>query len=161
MDMIGISDAIASTALSDTLKTYAWIIPSVQSIHILAIAAIMASIAMLNLRLAGVIGRGQSALEMTRRFLPWVWMALPVSALTGLILTIAEPERELGNSLFWYKMLLLLVAVLLTIPVQKLIEDKAVADHPAGSRLALRVLAVVSLGLWVGIVFCGRWIAYT
>jgi len=160
MDIKGICDWIARTAASNFIKDTTWVIPTVQSIHILAIAALLASMAMLDLRLAGFIGRQQSTRELARRFLPVLWWALPVLLATGILMITGEPARELLNRLFWIKMGALACALLLTIPMQRLAADARLAELPRARRNVLRSIACVSLLLWMVIVFCGRWIAY-
>ena len=60
-------------------RTPSWVVPTVQSVHILAIAIVMSSIAMLDLRLAGFIGRDAiDAGAHQARFYPWIWGALVV-----------------------------------------------------------------------------------
>ena len=160
MDLKSVCDWIAATATSNFIKDATWVIPTVQSIHILAIAALLASMAMLDLRLAGVIGREQSTRQLARRFLPVLWRALPVLLGTGIVMIAGEPSRELLNRFFWIKMSTLLVALLLTIPMQRLVTEARLMDLPRGRRNTLRAIALLSLLLWMVIVFCGRWIAY-
>jgi len=160
MDLKSACDWIAATATSNFIKDATWVIPTVQSIHILAIAALLASMAMLDLRLAGVIGREQSTRQLARRFLPVLWRALPVLLGTGIVMIAGEPSRELLNRFFWIKMSTLLVALLLTIPMQRLVTEARLMDLPRGRRNTLRAIALLSLLLWMVIVFCGRWIAY-
>lgn len=154
------SARLATTSISLSIQTHEWVIPTIQSIHILAIAIVMASIAMLNLRLAGFIGHQQSVQQMAHRFLPWVWWALPVLLITGSIMITGEPDRELLNRFFWYKMTMLVTVVLLTIPLQRLLEDRPFRALPVTKRMVIRGLALASLMLWLAIIFCGRWIAY-
>jgi hypothetical protein len=73
---------------------------------------------------------------------------------------LGEPQRELLNTLFWTKMALILGAVLTTAPVRKMVEDCRFRDLPPAKQQTIRALAAVSLLLWVGVVICGRWIAY-
>ena len=160
MDLKSACDWIAATAASNFIKDATWVIPTVQSIHILAIAALLASMAMLDLRLAGVIGREQSTRQLARRFLPVLWCALPVLLCTGIVMIAGEPARELLNRFFWIKMSTLMVALLLTIPMQRLVTEGRLGDLPKGRRNTLRAIALFSLLLWMVIVFCGRWIAY-
>lgn len=158
--MIRISDWLTATPLSHAIGARFWVVPVVQSVHILAIAVVMASIAMLDLRLAGMIGREQSMQGLTRRFYPWIWGALIVLLLTGVVMIMSEPGRELLNWVFWTKMGLILGAILFTAPVRTLVEDVRYRDLPANRRALVRTCAVASLVLWVAVVTCGRWIAY-
>ena len=154
------SEWLAATSLSNTLASTSWAVPFLQSIHILAIGIVMASIAMLDLRLAGVIGREQSVQGLTRRFYPWIWGALAVLATTGFFQIMAEPSRELLNWVFWTKRGLIGGAVLFTAPVRSMLEDCRFRDLTANKRLIVRSCALLSLLLWVGVVTAGRWIAY-
>lgn len=151
-------DWLANTPLSLTIQTILWIIPAVQTVHILCVAIVMSSVAMLDLRLIGVTGRRQSISRMVSRFVPWVWGALPVLAGTGIILIIGEPARELLNPYFRAKMAMLAVVIVITFIVQR--QNKKDAAYWEARRIAAALTGVASLLLWVGIVTAGRWIAY-
>lgn len=149
---------LSNTAVSMTIQNVYWIIPTVQTVHILAIATVMASVVMLDFRLLGVTARSQTLPEVAHRFLPWVWGAVAVLLASGSILITAEPGRDLLNEVFYLKMSLLACVLALTFGFQVLVRrEGAFWEH---RRVIARVTAVVSLALWVGIVFCGRWIAY-
>ncbi|WP_174290874.1 DUF6644 family protein [Sphingomonas bacterium] len=154
------SDWLATTSLSTAIANHNWAVPTLQSVHILAIAIVMSSIGMLDLRLAGFLGREQSMRGLTLRFYPWIWGALAVLLATGLLQIMAEPARELLNWVFWTKMGLIIGAALFTAPIPLLLEDCRYRDLPAGKRAIIRVCALISLALWVAVLTCGRWIAY-
>jgi hypothetical protein len=148
-----------STPASVTIKTIGWIVPTVQTIHILSIAAVMSAVLMIDLRLMGILGRDQLIARVSRRFGPVIWWTLPILLATGVIQIIGEPARSLENPVFRLKMALLVGAMLVTLGYQMpLSRDPSYWDT---RRWAAQIIAVVSLLLWVGIVFAGRWIAYT
>jgi uncharacterized membrane protein len=154
------SDWLAGTQLSMAIADHNWAVPLLQSVHILAIGIVMASIGMLDLRLAGFLGREQSMRGLTLRFYPWIWGALGVLLTTGLLQIMAEPARELLNWIFWTKMGLIVAAALFTAPVRRMLEDCRYRDLPSGKRAAIRACSLISLVLWVAVLVCGRWIAY-
>ena len=158
--LTAVSTWLASTGLTTWLASQVWVVPMLQSIHILAIGIILASLAMLDLRLAGYIGREQSMRDMTLRFYPWIWGALAVLVTTGFLQIMAEPARELLNWVFWTKMGLIVTAVLFTAPVKRLLEDRRFRDLAPRKQRIVRTCGLVSLALWVLVVTCGRWIAY-
>jgi hypothetical protein len=160
MSMEQISEWLSNTTISQYIANTFWVVPVVQSIHILAISVVMASIGMLDLRLAGFIGREQSMRGLTIRFYPWILGALAVLLVTGLLMILSEPARELLNWIFWTKMILVIVAVAFTIPVRSLLEDCRYRELAADKRAIIRACAIISLICWVLIVICGRWIAY-
>ena len=131
---------------------------SVQIVHILAIAALMASMLMINLRLVGMGARDQTLAQVSSRFSRVIWWALPVLLLTGAILITGEPARSLKNNIFQLKMLLVIVAILVTLYCT--VPLKKNAAHWDGRAGLGKLVALVSVCLWVGIIFAGRWIAY-
>jgi uncharacterized membrane protein len=133
----------------------------VQTLHILCVATVMSSMLMINLRLLGVSARQQRFAAVAARFLPFIWWPLPILLLTGAALIVAEPGRSLQNPVFALKMGLLLAGIAVTlicqIPLRKSAEYWELST---GRRRAGRVIAALSLPLWIGVVFAGRWIAY-
>jgi uncharacterized membrane protein SirB2 len=144
--------------LSQHIQDALWVIPTVQTVHIVSIAIVMTSMAMLDLRLVGLAGRRQSLTDMGARFLPWVWVALLILLCSGSILIIGEPRRDLRNQVFWLKMSLLAVALILTWTFQYMLRHRK--GFWESHRLAATLLGSVSLVVWVGIIAAGRWIAY-
>ncbi|WP_203073984.1 hypothetical protein [Falsiroseomonas ponticola] len=131
---------IASTGASAALRGQAWIIPALQSLHILLVAALAGAAVLLALRVL----RDDADQAPLRRV---IWLALPGLLASGLLLILAEPERQIGNPAFTLKLALLAVALVLL-------------ARPGRSRPARRVTATLSLAVWAGIAVAGRWIAY-
>ena len=155
------SDWLAATPLSTLIQDVPWIIPTVQTIHILSIAIVMAAVSMLNLRILSVVSRTQPLASVAQRFLPWVWWTLVVLLVSGSTLIIGEPGRSLQNPAFLLKMSMLLTVLILTLLLQRgLRRDVRFWEKSQGRRVGSRLIAGVSLILWIGIVFAGRWIAY-
>jgi hypothetical protein len=152
---------LASTALSQRLQTTEWIIPATQCVHIVAVAAVVTSALMLDLRLLGMRWQNQSVAAVTHRFVPVIWWSLPVLLTSGAILIIAEPARALLNPVFVLKMILLVAAILITLGCQlPLRKDSGYWESSPPRRLWARIIAAASMPFWVSIVFAGRWIAY-
>ncbi len=158
-------DAVGQTPLSQTLQIVAWLIPLIQSAHILALSLVFASAAVVDLRILGVAGRSQRLDRMTARFLPWVGWGVLALAATGLLLMVAEPKRALLNPFFQIKMASLLVVGLITWAIAVLAAGKTAPGRTTTweavqRRGADKPIAILSLALWVGIIALGRWIAY-
>jgi hypothetical protein len=152
---------LASTPLSQTIQTTEWIIPAVQTVHIVAVAAVVTSALMIDLRLFGIRWQDQTVAAVTRRFVPFIWWPLPILLATGAVLIVAEPARALQNPVFLLKMGLLAAAVGITLGYQMpLRKDARFWEISRGRRRAAQAIAAISIPFWVGIVFAGRWIAY-
>src|SRR5215467_12157763 len=102
---------IDQTQLSQAIQATSWVVPTVQTIHILAIAVVASSALMIDLRLIGVFWANRPMKNVTARFLPLVWWPLLVLLGTGVIMIIAEPARSLKNPAFQLKMVLLIAAL--------------------------------------------------
>jgi hypothetical protein len=152
---------LGETPLSLLIQNVSWVIPSMQSVHIVSIAIVISSSTVLGLRLLGVVGKSQPTAAYAARFLPWIWYTLPVLLVTGSILIIGEPARSLENPAFQTKMVLLILAIIATFALNRpLAKDPAYWELTPGHQTTAKVIAVISLILWCCIIFCGRWIAY-
>ena len=68
---------LAATPLSQTIRAAGWIIPTLQTIHILSVAVVFSSAILVDLRIWRLLERDVPLGEITRRFLPTIW---PVAA---------------------------------------------------------------------------------
>lgn len=153
---------IAASGLSKWLSDQYWIIPTSQSLHIVMLAIAFGSALLLNLRILGASRSGRTVSELVAVHVPWIYGSLLVLLFTGLVQTITEPMRQFVTPAFWWKMVMIVAVVLLTRGVAAAVRrDPARWDQPATRPGGARLVAFVSLGLWVAIVCCGRFIGYT
>lgn len=151
-------DWLSRTAASNLVANVPWIIPATQTVHIMAVTVVMAPMMMFDLRMIGITGRRQSISAMANRFIPPVWPSLLVLLLTGMILTIGEPGRELLSDAFRLKMVLVVVVSAITFYLhRRLKKDDMFWDT---HRYAAIAWGGVSLLMWLTILTAGRWIAY-
>jgi hypothetical protein len=152
---------LEQTAWSQAIQSTAWIVPALQTVHILAIATVVSSALMLNLRLIGLVGLDQPVERFSARFLPVIWWALPVLLVTGVIMITGEPARSLKNPIFQLKMGLVITAIAVTaLHALRLKRGRGRYNLATPGRGAALMIAIPSLALWSAIVFAGRWIAY-
>jgi len=136
---------LAQTSSSVWIASHEWVIPTIQSTHIVAIGVALVSAFMIAFRVLGWIGSDQTLAETTARFWPWLLGTLCVLLVTGLVMVVGEPARELLAFSFWLKMGLIAIGTVLTWLI---------------GRTSAKPLTVVTLLVWVGIIFLGRLIAY-
>ncbi|MFY9787121.1 MAG: DUF6644 family protein [Pseudolabrys sp.] len=152
---------IDQTTLSQAIQVTKWVVPTVQTVHILAIAAVASSALMIDLRLIGVFWADRPMRNVSSRFLPFVWWPLLILFVTGALMIIAEPARSLKNPAFQLKMTLLVAALIVTGLIQYFQRrDAGFGELGRGSHAVAVAVAIVSLALWSAIIFAGRWIAY-
>ena len=151
-----------ATAPSVFIRSHsAWMIPTLQSVHILGIATALGSAFMLVMRVAGWLGADQGLLQTQRRYGPWLTGALWVLLATGALLVLAEPPREFDAVSFWLKMALVALVAASTFAFQRSVrrhdrrwETEVLAQ--AGAKWA----ALATFLIWAAIIFLGRFIAY-
>jgi hypothetical protein len=158
--LLGLSKWLGATPLSGGIQTISWIIPTLQSIHILGVAVLFSSAMLVNLRVLRLLQRDAPLADVAQRFLPVIWPVLLVLLVSGSLLIIGEPRRSLLNTTFYLKMALLLVAIAITAGQQRSFASKR-RESSRGLRVAGGLAAVLSILVWCGILFAGRWIAYT
>ena len=112
---------------------------------------------------AGFVQEAPAAV--VKRYLPWMWRALGVLLLSGLVLVWGEPDRSLVNQVFWLKMGMVVVAFVLTVLFRKPLLDpdfdaQSFDAQSAARAWSIKPLAWLSLSIWIAVVCGGRWIAY-
>ena len=149
---------IGETPLSLWLQTNFWAIPIIQVIHILSIAAGFGAVLMVTLRLFELAGTDRTIAETERRYIRWIWFALVFLVLSGLGLIIAEPIRELINPIFWIKVALVIVVIIVSL----LFHGRVMRRLASGGVVTggIRTASVLIIILWFATMTAGRWIAY-
>jgi hypothetical protein len=124
-----------------------------ECLHIGGFVLAVGMTAIVDFRLLGLILRKQSP-QLLASFTQW-WMAggLIVAVFTGFILFSVDPDSYYRNSTFLIKMALLCLAIALNYTIHR----KAVLAGAGPTRG--RIVACISLAIWVSIVCCGIFIA--
>lgn len=134
------------------IASHPWLYPLLESLHVIGIAMLFGGLVVLELRVWGV-ARSLDVLALARLALPVSLAGFCLAAATGLTMFISQPAELLANRVFVIKMSLLMLAGL-----------NAASFHARGGLVSLDGLAraqtLISLGLWVAVIICGRWIAY-
>jgi hypothetical protein len=157
----GIAAWLSRTPPSVLLQTNeAWVIPTIQSIHIAGIGVVLACVLMMSLRVLGYAGADQSVAATQQRFGPWLIGAVWVLLGTGILMIIAEPVRELVTFSFWAKMTLVAIGVTIALLFQRSVRTHPDWEREVGGSTAVKALAIATPLVWLVIVFLGRFIAY-
>ena len=131
--------------------------PIVQSVHLVGLTILLATVLLLNLRLAGAALQDWSLEWLARQLRPWTIGGLALVVLSGLLIFVATPAKYLASNPFRVKMVALGVAILF----HYLVLGRFVASDPAPRSRAVNViLALFSLTLWFTVGWAGRAIAF-
>ena len=150
-------DSHFGTALRESDNAF----PVVESVHVLSITLLVGTIAVLDLRMLGLVLRVVPVTRVARSVLPLTWAGFAVSFTSGFLLFWAEAAKNYGNPAFRVKLILLALVGLNPLVFHFTIFKSVdrwdeVPRTPGRARLA----AVLSLSLWSGIIVAGRAIAY-
>jgi hypothetical protein len=151
---------IEQTALSLWVReaTTMWSFPFILVLHTIGMGFLAGPSAAIDLRILGVARR--MPLTSMAKFFPIMWFAFGLNAVSGLLLLIAYPAKALTNPLFYFKLLCIALAMTVLIYIRKRMFINASWDA-AVVPLKAKILATVSLVLWVGATVSGRLLAYT
>lgn len=134
------------------IATHPWLYPALEAAHIVGIALLLGSLVLLELRVWG-LGVALPVAPLARLGLSVSLAGFCLAGGTGLMMFVSQAGELLANRVFVAKMVLLMFAGL-----------NAAGFHARGSLEKLdrtaRLQTLVSLGLWVVVIICGRWIAY-
>ena len=134
------------------LQSHPWAYPVLEMIHIAGIGLLLGNLVLLELR---VFGRGAAlpVADLARLSLGVAATGFGMAAASGLLMFSTQPGELLANRAFTLKMLLLLAA-----------GCNAAWFHARGSLQRLdrtaKLLMLASTAVWLGVLACGRWIAY-
>jgi Family of unknown function (DUF6644) len=152
---------LESTPLAIAISESSWLFPGIESVHVLAIALVVGSITMVDLRLLDINLRERPVGELIAEVLPWTWTSFAVAVCSGALLFSSNATHYWGTVPFRAKMLLLTLAGLNMLVFHATIHRSVDlwGRRPPTPRAA-KISGGVSLGLWIGVVTLGRWIGF-
>lgn len=148
--------ALENTALSQWVLGSIHGYPIVLSFHSLGLGLLVGLLTIIALRILGFMPT--QPLPPFRKFLPWVWAAFIVNAASGIVLFMADANKNFHSVTFWIKMLSVAVGMAFAVHLGRTaLSATAPAAEPSQRT---RVFASLSLVAWLGAIVAGRLIAY-
>jgi hypothetical protein len=152
---------LESTSPAVAISESSWLFPSIESVHVIAIALVVGSITMVDLRLLGLNLKERRVAELTREVLPWTWASFCAAVISGALLFSSNATHYWGTVPFRAKMLLLALAgVNMLVFHSTAYRSLARWDGAAPPPRAAKIAGGLSLALWIGVVTMGRWIGF-
>ncbi|AXI04565.1 DUF6644 family protein [Aquirhabdus parva] len=150
-----IEDSQLATALHESLYAF----PLLEGTHLLGLALSVGLLAIIDLRLLGLILTDIPKEQLLKQLRPWVLWGFVGAFLTGIVLLASEAASILSSPPFAFKLLFILLAGINAV----IFEFKAVrawifkgADSVSRDKWA----GGISLGLWSLVIISGRLIPY-
>jgi hypothetical protein len=152
---------LEATSPAVAISESSWLFPGIECIHVLAIAMVVGSITMVDLRLLDINLRDRPAGELIAEVLPWTWVSFVVAVCSGALLFSSNASHYWRTVPFRAKMLLIALAGLnMLVFHATLYRSIAVWGLRQRSPRPAKLAGGISLALWIGVVALGRWIGF-
>jgi hypothetical protein len=160
--MTSMLEWLQGTGVAVQIRDGLYTFPLLESIHVVGLALVFGTIAILDLRLLGVASTHRAVSRVMADLLKWTWAAFALTAVTGGLMFITNAVVYFHNTFFRAKMILLVLAAV-NMLVFELTARKTIAqwDRSATTPPLAKVVATLSLVIWVGVIVAGRVIGFT
>ena len=136
------------------LNTSPFTYPTLEIFHIAGFAVAIGSIALVNFRLLGLGLRQQTSGQLTKDLSMTTLISLSIAIVSGMLLYSTDPDKFYLNVSFLFKLTCLLLAILFHYTIHRRV---ALSNSERG---AAKLVALVSIALWVAVVFGGIFIEF-
>ena len=139
--------------IENPLNASPLVFPVLEVFHIAGFALSIGTIALVDFRLLGFGMRHETAAELVSDLNLWTLSGVVLMIVTGLLMFSSDPDMYYLNWSFLIKMACLVLAVAFNYTIHRRAVSGSLSP-PAG-----RLVACVSLALWVSVIFGGIFIA--
>ena len=161
MDIAAVLASLESSSLAVAIRTTMAAFALIESAHVLGLTLVFGTILIIDLRLLGLAWTRRPFSLIADEVLRWTWIAFAISAVTGALMFITNAAAYYQNWYFRAKMLLLVVAGVNMVFFEITDRRRVISwDRERSAPLAGRIVATLSLAIWIGVIFLGRWVAY-
>ena len=151
---------LETSGLAEAMRRSAWMYPIVEIVHIVGFAILVGAVVMFDLRVLG-FARGLAITGLARHLLRWAWIGLALVVPAGLMMFAAHATEFSTNPAFLLKLALLVTAALNAaffhfVPYRTVDAWDVAGEAPGAAQAS----ALLSMLIWIGVITCGRLIAY-
>jgi hypothetical protein len=158
MSLLPLFEWCENVGVGQAIRSSTWLFPVVEGVHLLGLCVIGGAILLVDMRLLGLGLRRQPVAELARDSQPFLIGSLMVMLITGLLLFSSEAVKCYYSAAFWFKMTSLALAIIFTFTMR---QRLTLADESRIGPMKARLVALISLALWSGVGWGGRWIGFS
>ena len=149
------------TSFGTVIRESTWAEPIIETVHVLTLTVFLGFVILLDLRLLDLALRQTPVSRVFKQLNPFLFASFGIMLVTGISLFAGDPVLFYGTIFFKLKMVMLLAAALNVVVFnftlgRSLLQWDTLTRTPRGAKIT----GIVSLVLWIGVVACGRGIAY-
>ena len=162
MDIAALPAWLEASAVATTIRNSLYLFALIESFHVVGVATVVGTVLVIDLRLLGLASINRPFTTVASDVFRWTWLAFALAVTTGALMFVTNATMYFVNPYFRLKMGLLVLAGLNMLAFE-LTAHRSVArwnTAPAAPVSGKRV-AVVSLAIWLTVIFLGRWVGFT
>jgi hypothetical protein len=146
------------TAIGEGIRNSTWLFPVIEAFHLVGLAVTVGAVLLVDLRLLGLGLNRQPVGLLSQSAMPWLYGSLALMAVSGTLMFLSEATKAYYSFAFWVKMISLLLVLIFTFTIRARVTATELApERPLGARAT----ALISLTLWFGVAWGGRWIGFS
>jgi hypothetical protein len=162
MSIAEIASWLEQSSLGVSIAESEWMFPTIETVHVIAVALVVGSIVVLDLRLLGLAWGKRTVTEVAEDVLPLTWVCFVIAVVAGALMFVSAAQKYVSDLPFRLKMILLALAGanmaifhIFTYTRVHVWGDRTITPRSA------RIAAALSLLFWISIVGCGRLVGFT
>jgi len=162
MDTAAVLEWLKSSHLATGIRDSLYLFPLLEAFHVFGLALVFGMTVILDFRLLGIASVRRPVTQVMSDIMKWIWLAFMLTAITGILMFITNADVYYHNFFFRTKMVLLALAGV-NMVIFELTSGRVVHrwNKDATAPLPGKTAAILSLLLWITIIFMGRWIGFT
>ncbi len=146
------------TSIGEGVRNSLWLFAVIEAFHLIGLGVTAGAVLLVDLRLLGVGLIKQPVVQLAADTKPWLLLGVTSMFASGIPLFLCEATKCYGSFAFWVKMISLFLVLLFAFTVRRrVVRTSATLDRP----LLGKVTALISLLLWFGVAWGGRWIGFS
>lgn len=139
---------------ANPLNSTEWGFPLTECFHITAFALSIGTIMLVDLRLLGLGMMHQTGRQLVKDTGLWTLAGLIIVITSGILIFSSDPIHYLHNQAFIDKLIALTVGIVYNYTIHRKV---AMSDFSPGAG---KITGIISVLIWVSVVFGGLWIAF-
>ena len=157
MSLLDLFQLCEHSAIGETIRNSVWLFPLIEAFHLVGLGVTAGAVLIVDLRLLGLGLRDHPVSQVAKDAEPWLLGSITLMFASGIPLFLSEATKCYYSFPFWVKMTSLFLVIIFTFTLQR----RVVMADESSRALWGKLAAVVSLLLWAGVGWGGRWIGFS
>jgi hypothetical protein len=157
MSLLSFFQWCEQSGIGDTIRNSVWLFPFIEAFHLVGLGLTAGAVLIVDLRLLGFGLRDHPLSQLSKDAQPWLVGSLTMMFASGIPLFISEATKCYYSFAFWVKMVSLFLVLVFTFTIKR----RVTMMDEFETTSTRKVTAFVSLALWFGVAWGGRWIGFS